>query len=264
MYENYEQLQRDPSLPADVRTEWSMADAAEQRYRAEGERIANDSDLTEDARRRMLLDLHADKGLGISERKKALREDVRRRAAKAEKDSWPRPKGMVSLEPTDSSDLIASQNVENVLVSDIRDLQRRAEQNKLPFAPDAVDYLRGRYEAALEMGGVAGAAQVRGVVGAANRLGVSVEDVVGPLRTEREEEALEKAHRLMAAANSIGTVVEPHRSVQRNRQGPRRINERRGSGAAVFMPGGGPPIAVDTPTHTGDTKRQKRAKAKKK
>jgi len=244
-----------------------MADAIEQRYRAEGERIANDSDLTEEARRRMLLDLHADKGLGISERKKALREDVLRRAQKAEKDSWPRPKGMTSLEPADSSDLIAAQNVENVLVSDIRDLQRRAEQNKLPFAPDAADYLRDRYEAALETGGVSGAAQVRGVIGAANRLGIHVEDVAAPLRAERETQALNRAERLMAAANSIGTVIEPHRSVQRNRQGPRRINEQRGSGAAVLMPGGGPPIEVDTPTHTGASSvksRRQRAKGKKK
>jgi len=180
---------------------------------------------------------------------------------------WPRPKGMTSLEPGDSSDLIAAQNAESALLSDVRDLQRKAEQNKLPFAPDAVEYLRGRYADALETGGVAGAAQVRGVVGAANRLGGSVEDVVGPLRTEREAEALNKAERLAAAANSISTVIEPHRSVQRNRQGPRRINERRGSGAAVLMPGGGPPIEAATPTHTGTSSaksRRQKARGKKK
>ncbi len=260
--ETYEDYKRDPSLPQDVRAEWLSVDSAEQRYRAEGDRIAGDEDLTELARNRKLVDLHVNQGLPLAERKKALRQRVLQLKEQAERASWPRAKGM-SLEPNDSSELIAAQNVEAAIVSDFRELQRKAVANKLPWDPDAADYLRERYKAGLDTGGVAGSAQIRGVLGAARRLGVDVEAVVGPLRSQREFEALERTQRFAVMSDVISTQVPLHRSVQRNRRKPSRINERRGWGAAtILMPGSGEP-EFKAPAHTHTGKPRSKSKGKK-
>ncbi len=267
MTETYEDYKRDPGLPQDVRAEWLSVDSAEQRYRTEGDRIAGDEDLTELARNRKLVDLHVNQGLALAERKKALRQRVLKLAEAAEKRSWPKVPGTSSLDPQDASTLVAAQNVENALVSDYRELKRRADANKLPFSPDPADYLRDRYKAGLEQGGVSGAATVSGVVQAARRLGVSVEDVVGPLRSQKEYEELGRAGRYASMADSISTVVNPHRSVQRNRRRPGRIDNKRrgwGSSGAILMGGGGPPIIASEPTHTGTKRRGAKAKGKKK
>ncbi len=262
MTESYEAMKQDPILPEDVRRQWVEADGAERMYRYNVDKIESDPDLTDDAKHRKLLDLYADQAPRIEDKKRAARQALLKAAEAAEKNSWPRVKG-ATLDPGDASDLIAAQNVENAVVADYRELKKKADANKLPFAPDTADYLRARYKAGLETGGVAGTALVRGVIGAANRLGVSVEEVVGPLRSQREVEALERAQRLMSMSDVISTKVSLPRSVQRRRRRPGRMNERRGQGAAILVPGGGgQPIAKPAPE--SGASRAKRAARKRK
>ena len=118
-------------------------------------------------------------------------------------------------------------------------------------ADPAPDALRDAYASAMEDGGVEGMARARGVLRAAEQLGVPVDDVVAPFMERRHYEAAAEAHQLellrkqvpspksMIAANPFTPRSSPKSDYHtgrgsthfKGRPAPQPASGRRGAGS---------------------------------
>jgi hypothetical protein len=98
--------------------------------------------------------------------------------------------------------------------------------------PDKLAVLREEYARGLETGGTQGGIVCRGVLAAADELGIDTDSVVDGFRKDRHRESLERAQRSEMLVGSIGgSVPEP----PFKRPGSGRGSEpRRGSGALLI------------------------------
>jgi hypothetical protein len=128
------------------------------------------------------------------------RELLQKQARSAETASLPFPP-TESPGTEDTNKLIASQNEASRIV---RKLDRMAS-GKGPFKPDKVKVLKGEYERGLEAGGVQGGAICRGVLAAANELGIDADAIVDAFRKDRHHEALERAEHCARLTQHIST-----------------------------------------------------------
>ena len=95
----------------------------------------------------------------------------------------------------------------------MRTVERRQDRDG-PFRQSSADMLTSEYKRGLKIGGIEGGSICRGVIRAANELGVSVEEVVGPIRSDRHNESVDRARRLEYAADVISTKApQPPRSI---------------------------------------------------
>ena len=134
---------------------------------------------------------------------------------------------------TDTAKLLASQNEAARVV---RKIDRLQEGPKGPFKPDRVQVLREEYGRGLETGGVQGWATCRGVLDAADELGVDRHSVVDSFRKDRHRESFEWAAHAERLAGLIGgKVPEPPFAKPGERK---RVPGRYGAGAgALLLPG---------------------------
>jgi hypothetical protein len=199
----YEQL-RD-SVGPQLRDEWMRTDQQAERLNQSYERLLADDELTTEAKQRRAEQLFEQQGQQVAHKRKALRESLLRASKSAERSSIPVPGGE-GLTSDDPAKLLASQNEAQRI---IRTLERRAE--KSPFGDQGhSDYLRSEYERGLELGGVEGGAIIRGALRASAEMGLG--DGAGAEwlpRGERHHEALDRARRLLHAADSISTSPPP-------------------------------------------------------
>ena len=199
----YEQL-RD-SVGPQLRDEWMRTDQQAERLNQSYERLLADEELTAEAKQRRAEQLFEQQGQQVAHKRKALRESLLRASKSAERSSIPVPGGE-GLTSDDPAKLLASQNEAQRI---IRTLERRAE--KSPFGDQGhSDYLRSEYERGLELGGVEGGAIIRGALRASAEMGLG--DGAGAEwlpRGERHHEALDRARRLLHAADSISTSPPP-------------------------------------------------------
>ena len=76
-----------------------------------------------------------------------------------------------------------------------------------PLKPDRLDVLRQEYACALETGGAEGAIVCRGVLSAADELGIDADSVVDGFRRDRHRESLERGEQAARLAQTIGGRV---------------------------------------------------------
>jgi hypothetical protein len=128
MTETYENA-RDNSdiIPQDTRVKWieaDQADQAERMLRYQYDRLAEDGDLTDEARARRAGELYERHGERIMRKKREAREALVKAAKSAEKSSIPRPQGE-ALSSTDPTNLVADQNEAARIVRTVKRHPRR-------------------------------------------------------------------------------------------------------------------------------------------
>lgn len=160
------------------------------------------------------------------------RELLEKQAHSAERFSIPVP-AEESVTTADTAKLLASQNEASRVV---RKIDRMDGNGKGPFAPDRMEVLRTEYGRGLETGGVQGGAICRGVLDAADELGVDRHSVVDLFRKDRHRESLERAEHAERLVGLIGgKVPEPPFARPGER---RRVPGQYGAGSgALLVPG---------------------------
>ncbi len=116
----------------------------------------------------------------------------------------PRPKGE-NMHSISTERLIAAQNEASRIARKLD----RLESAKGPegFKPSTSRVLRDEYARGIEIGGTEGAARCKGVLMAAEELGVSEEEFLDDLRTPEQHEQLDKARRALWMAQHIGSSI---------------------------------------------------------
>jgi hypothetical protein len=160
------------------------------------------------------------------------KELLEKQARSAERFSIPVP-AEESITTTDTSKLLASQNEASRVV---RKIDRMDGNAKGPFAPDKLEALKTEYGRGLETGGVQGGAICRGVLDAADELGVDRHSVVDSFRKDRHRESFERAQHNERLASLIGgKVPEPPFAKPGERK---RVPGQYGHGSgALLLPG---------------------------
>jgi hypothetical protein len=115
--------------------------------------------------------------------------------------SIPMPQGE-PVHTHDANKLIASQNEASRIV---RKIDRLDSTGKGPFKPDRTEMLRSEYARGLEIGGVQGACICRGVLAAADELGVDTDSIVDPFRRDRHRDSLQGAQLAARQLDLIGS-----------------------------------------------------------
>jgi hypothetical protein len=203
MTETYEQL-RD-GLSGEAGQAWRQADIEESNLRALYRSLEEDPRYTTEHKAEKAWESYeAAREKIVAGREKA-RESLRKQAQTGERLSIPLPDGE-ALITTDTSKLLASQNEATRI---IRKLERSsASHNSSPFKPNKADALKGEYSRGLEIGGMQGGVICRGVLMAADELGVDTSQVVDGFRKERHRNSLEAAQRAERVADLIGTRIK--------------------------------------------------------
>ena len=177
MTESYEQL-RD-SATGEAGAAWKAADRAESNLRTVYRTLKEDPRYTEEHKAEKAWTAYEAAKEKIAEGKAKARESLAKQARSGERLSYPMPEGE-SLITTDTAKLLASQNEASRIV---RKLDRLATSGTGPFKNPA-EVLKGEYERGLQIGDVQGGAICRGVLEAADELGVDKDQVVDAFRRQ--------------------------------------------------------------------------------
>jgi hypothetical protein len=249
MTESYEDIRdRSDIIPRDTRVEWIEADQAEGMLRYQYDRLAEDGDLTDEARARRASELYERHRERIERKKQEARDALVKAAKSAEKSSVPRPLGE-GLSSTDPTKLLLDQNEANRIV---RTIERRKGQAG-PFRPDTGELLRQEYARGLEIGGIEGGAICRGVLRASQELGVG-DAWLDSLRNDRQRESLDNARRLEHYAGLISVKApEPPKSLRKS------SGSRGGGQAPLLVPASGSPILASGGSSRVTKKRRRKS-----
>ena len=160
------------------------------------------------------------------------KELLEKQARSAERFSIPVP-AEESVTTTDTAKLLASQNEASRIV---RKIDRLDGNTKGSFKPDRLETLKTEYGRGLETGGVQGGAICRGVLDAADELGIDRHSVVDSFRKDRHRDSLERAEHAERLAGLIGgKVPEPPFARPGERK---RVPGQYGAGSgALLVPG---------------------------
>ena len=232
MNETYESL-RD-SATGEAGEAWKRADREDANLRTLYSNLKQDPRYTSEHQAEQAWGAYeATKGKIAADKTKA-RELLERQARTGEHFSFPMPEGE-SLITSDTSKLLASQNESARIV---RKLDRIAGSGTGPFKLDKAEVLKQEYERGLEIGGVQGGAICRGVLEAADELGMDRHRVVDTFRKQSHRNSLEDAARASILTQHIAKhIPEPpfKRPVGRTPGGPGKL----------FIPRGRP-ISIQT------------------
>ncbi len=254
MTETYESIRGNSEIiPRDVRVAWLEADQAERFLRDQYERIVEDADLNDEAKARRANELYEGRREAVERKKQAAKDALIKASKSAVKSSIPRPNGE-STSSTDPTKLLLDQNEANRIV---RTIERRKGQDG-PFSQNSGEYLAEEYKRGLEIGGVEGGSICRGVLRAAQELGMG--DHWLP-RNDRQNKLLDDARRLEYFSELIDTKApRPPRSLQKAaRTSGKRFAQR--TPQAVMVPASGPPMPAAEGSSSG-TSGPKRATKK--
>jgi hypothetical protein len=229
MTETYEQL-RD-SATGEGADAWRAADREESNLRSLYRELKEDPRYTDDHKAEKAWRRYEASKEKIETGKVEARELLAKQARSAQRFSVPMPDGE-SLITGDTQKVLASQNEASRI---IRKLDRLQASSKGPFKPDRMELLRAEYQHGLETGGVAGAAICRGVLDAADELGVDTNAVVNGFRKQRHHESLERAQHAARLTQLIGGKV-PEPPFSRPGAARGRGSEPRQSGT-LLLPG---------------------------
>ena len=204
MTEAYEQL-RD-SASGQAGEAWKTADREESNLRALYRELKEDPRYTSEHKAEQAWRAYEAAKEKITTGKAKARELLEKQAASGERFSIPMPENE-SLTTSDTSKVLASQNESSRIV---RKLDRMGANTRGPFKPDRTEALRKEYGRGLELGGVQGGAICRGVLEAADEIGIDKHQVVDAFRKQSHRNALSDAERASILTQHISKrVPEP-------------------------------------------------------
>jgi hypothetical protein len=201
MSETYEQL-RD-SASGEAGEAWKRADREEANLRTFYRELKDDPRYTEEHKAEKAWTAYEATKEKIAADKAKAREGLEKQARTGEYFSFPMPEGE-PLIPSDTSKLLASQNESSRL---IRKLDRMTGSGG-PFKPDRAEVLKQEYEHGLQIGGVHGGAVCRGVLEAADELGLDRHQIVDSFRKQSHRNALEDTERAVMRSGLIGKQIQ--------------------------------------------------------
>jgi hypothetical protein len=200
MTETYEQL-RD-SATGEAAEAWRRADREEANLRTLYRELKDDPRYTNEHKATTAWQRYeAAKETIVADKEKA-REGLAKQVRNGERFSIPMPEGE-HLVPSDTSKLLASQNEASRIVRKLD----RLEGGKGPFKQKPSEVLKSEYERGLQIGGVQGGAICRGVLEAADELGIDKHQVVDSFRKQSHRNALEDAERASLLSQHIGSQI---------------------------------------------------------
>jgi hypothetical protein len=233
MNESYEQL-RD-SATGEAGEAWKTADREESNLRALYRELKEDPRYTDEHKAQTAWAAFERAKEKIVANKAKVCERLEKQARTGERFSIPMPEGE-GLITTDTNKLLASQNEASRI---LRKLDRLASNSVGPFKPDREEVLKSEYERGLQIGGVQGGAICRGVLEAADELGVDKHEVVDDFRRQSHRNSLEDAERASMLTQHISKQVPeppfPHpegKHLGRGRPRPPHVEMPRSTSAA--------------------------------
>ena len=221
--------------------------------------LREDESLNDEFRQRRATEIYEQNKAKMEAARLKARDTLQKHAAFAEKAAIPTPNG----EPTSSSDptklLIDLQTSASI----VRTIERQwSAAGPLKRSPG--EYLTEQYRKGLGQGGLEGGSLCRGVLRAAEELGLG-DDFLDPLRSDRDRERLDNARRLLFAADSIDTKApKPPRELTRSAAGSatRRGGQFTHRASPVMAPEASPeaPVTASEPSHSGSAARKAKRK----
>jgi hypothetical protein len=199
---DYEQL-RD-SATGEAGEAWKAADREESNLRTLYRELKDDPRFTSEHKAEQAWQRYEATREKIAANKAKARESLEKQARSGERFSIPMPEGE-SLITTDTAKLLASQNEASRIV---RKLDRLTDTSVGPFKRNPAEVLKSEYERGLEVGSVQGGAICRGVLEAADELGVDKHQVVDEFRKQSHRNALEDAERALLLTQHISRSVQ--------------------------------------------------------
>jgi hypothetical protein len=143
----------------------------------------------------------------ITDGRERAREMLEAQARSGERFGIPGPGGE-ALVTNDPQKLKASQNEAARIARKIDRIDNSGKGG--PLKPDRLAVLRGEYDRGLEVGGPQGGIVCRGVLAAADELGIDAGSVVDGFRKDRHRESLERGELAGRLARTVGgSVPEP-------------------------------------------------------
>ena len=239
----YEQL-RD-GISGEAGQAWRQADREESNLRALYRSLKADPRYTLEHKAQKAWESYETAKEKIAAGREKARQSLRKQAQTGERLSIPLPDGE-GLITADTSKLLASQNEAARIIRKID----RAEQSGGPFRPKKIEALKEEYRRGLEIGGMQGGVICRGVLSAAEELGVDADAVVDGFRKQRHHDSLERARRAESAAELIGTRINVEPPFARpGTERPMRLP--RGRATHLLVPRLGQQQVVEGPEHAG-------------
>ena len=202
MSETYEQLRDSATGPPGEA--WQRADREEANLRTLYRELKEDPRYTEEHKAATAWQRYEATREKIAADKAKAREGLEKQARTGEHFSFPMPEGE-SLITSDTSKLLASQNEASRIVRKLERLENRSGPGQFKTKP--VEVLRSEYQRGLEIGGVQGGAICRGVLEAADELGMDRHQVVDGFRKQSHRNSLEDAERAVMRSGLIGKQI---------------------------------------------------------
>jgi hypothetical protein len=168
---------------------WDSADRGLAELRASYERLREDPRYTEEHKSEQAWELYARASEKIVANRERARSLLEQQAKTDRRFSIPLPPEQ-SVTVTDPATLLACQNEHTRI---IRKLDRLEANARGPSKRSPVEVLQEEYSKGLEAGGVQGGSICRGVLSAADELGIDAASVVDQYRNDRHRANLERA-----------------------------------------------------------------------
>ena len=204
MNETYEQLRDQATGPAGEA--WKAADRETGRLYGLYRELQEDPRYTDEHKAEKAWERYEAVKGKIEAGKAKAKDLLEKQARSAERFSIPLPPD-VSLTTSDPQELLAAQNEASRVV---RKIDRLKAADKGPFATDRADVLRQEYERGLQTGGLQGGSICRGVLEAADELGMDKHEIVDGFRKDRHRESFDRAAQAERLTTLIGgKVPEP-------------------------------------------------------
>jgi hypothetical protein len=256
MTETYEQL-RD-SATGEAGEVWRRADREESNLRATYRQLQEDPRYSAEHKAERAWAAYERAAEKIAADRTKSRELLEKRVRSGKRLATPMPDGE-SLITSDANKLLASQNEAARIV---RTIDRREKSGAGPFKPNKIAILKQEYRRGLDVGDVQGGAICRGVLSAAEELGVDTNAVVDSLRKQSHRDSLERAQHAERLLFTIGGKP-PEPPFLRPGARPRG-GDMHTSGGPMFLVGGGKdkkPLAAGGSQYSAGKAKQGRRRA---
>ena len=205
MTESYEEL-RDSATGGGGEA-WRQADREETNLRRLYAALKEDSRWSEEHKSEKAWEAYEVAREKIAGGREKAREHLETQARGGVRASLPFPGGEGPV-TSDTQKYLATQNEASRIVRKIDRISGSAKGGPLKASP--LDVLRQEYGRGLEAGGTQGGIICRGVLAAADELGIDAGSVVDGFRKDRHREALERAQVSERLAGTVGgSVPEP-------------------------------------------------------
>jgi hypothetical protein len=199
---SYEQL-RD-SATGQAGAAWISADAEEAKLRQLYRELEDDPRYTPEHKASLAWRAYDEAKDSITASRAKARDLLEEQARTAERQSLPFPDGEGPL-TQDANKVLITQNESSRIV---RRLDRLGDKGPFPSAETKLRMLREEYSKGLEIGGVHGGSICRGVLSAAEELGIDEHSVVDEFRKERHRQSYARAERSLQLASFIGKKAD--------------------------------------------------------